>query len=67
MRAGCNGPCQQGRVPCPTPEACEVEVEEPMFYGRQWLREAVYDAALVLALVGLLMAAVVAVVMVVRS
>ena len=22
---GCNGPCEQGRLPCPTPWACEVE------------------------------------------
>ena len=25
----CNGPCQQGRKPCPAPDACELqEVEE---------------------------------------
>lgn len=22
-QAACHGPCQQGRLPCPTPEACE--------------------------------------------
>ena len=21
---GCDGPCDQGRKPCPTPEACEM-------------------------------------------
>lgn len=37
MSRVCHGPCQQGRLPCPTPEACEVE-EEPDFYGREhWL------------------------------
>lgn len=24
MKPGCNGPCQQGRGLCPTPEACEL-------------------------------------------
>lgn len=29
MSPHCNGPCQQGRKPCPTPDACELqEVEE---------------------------------------
>lgn len=29
MRGGCvSGGCQQGRRPCPTPDACWVEVEE---------------------------------------
>lgn len=23
----CNGPCDQGRRPCPTPEACETAAE----------------------------------------
>lgn len=46
MRPGCNGPCQQGRLPCPTPEACEVDVEEPSFYGREHWRETLTDAAL---------------------
>mgnify|MGYP003338321508 CR=1 FL=1 len=24
----CNGPCNQGRAPCPTPEACQLEDRE---------------------------------------
>ena len=24
----CHGPCQQGRLPCPTPDACERSAEE---------------------------------------
>ena len=29
MNKHCHGPCQQGRKPCPAPEACELqEVEE---------------------------------------
>lgn len=25
----CHGPCQQGRLPCPTPEACVKSEEDP--------------------------------------
>lgn len=64
MRPACNGPCQQGRLPCPTPEACEVDVEEPSFYGREHWRETLTDAALTACAAGLVM--VVAVVMVSR-
>jgi hypothetical protein len=24
----CSGPCAQGHAPCPTPEACQVEIED---------------------------------------
>lgn len=24
---GCHGPCQQGRFPCQTPQACQLEEE----------------------------------------
>lgn len=24
----CNGPCNQGRLPCPTPEACEQPLND---------------------------------------
>ena len=24
----CGGPCQQGRKPCPTPDACELDEDE---------------------------------------
>lgn len=27
MSVCCNGPCQQGRLPCPTPAACRVVAE----------------------------------------
>ena len=26
---GCNGPCDQGRLPCPCPAACQFEDEPP--------------------------------------
>ena len=55
MRPGCNGPCQQGRVPCPTPEACEVDAEEPNFYGRQYWCEVLTDAALTACVAALVM------------
>ncbi len=31
----CNGPCDQGRRPCPTPEACGMpeEPQEEAWYG----------------------------------
>ena len=25
MTKHCHGPCQQGRLPCPTPDACELQ------------------------------------------
>lgn len=48
----CTGPCQQGRQACPTPEACELEAEEPDFYGRAHWLDLVCDAALAGALAG---------------
>lgn len=47
MRAGCTGPCQQGRVTCPTPEACEIE--EPNFYGQEHWRVFFVDLAMACA------------------
>lgn len=55
MRPACNGPCQQGRLPCPTPEACEVDEEEPSFYGREHWKEVLTDAALTACAAGLVM------------
>jgi hypothetical protein len=51
-------------VSCPTPEACEIEVEEPSFYGREHWRDMLTDAALTACGAGLVM--VVAVVVVSR-
>lgn len=59
MTRACHGPCEQGRLPCPTPEACEVE-EEPKFYGRQQWRESLVDAIFAAAICSVLMVAVVA-------
>ena len=28
MRPGCTGPCQQGRLPCPCPAACEAQEDD---------------------------------------
>lgn len=52
MRPACNGPCQQGRLPCPTPEACEVDEEEPSFYGREHWLDIVQGVVVVGALAG---------------
>ena len=40
----CYGPCEQGRRKCPTPEACQVEVEEP----DRWWDVIVSDTAIAL-------------------
>lgn len=58
MTRACNGPCNQGRLPCPTPEACEVE--EPEFYGRAHWRETMVDAIFAAAICAVVMVAVVA-------
>lgn len=60
MSRACHGPCEQGRLPCPTPEACEVE--EPVFYGRQHWRETMADVIFVAAICALVMVAAVALV-----
>lgn len=52
MRPGCNGPCQQGRMPCPTPEACEVEADEREFYGREHWLDMLQGAVVVAVLAG---------------
>lgn len=49
MRPGCTGPCQQGRLPCPTPDACQVE--EPNFYSREHWREMGFDLGVVILVV----------------
>lgn len=52
----CHGPCQQGRIPCPHPEACHRPEEEPNFYGREhWLD--IVESVVVIAIVagGLIM------------
>ena len=37
---GCNGPCSQGRIPCPTPGLCLTHVsEQPPACGRARPRE----------------------------
>lgn len=46
----CHGPCHQGRVKCPTPHACEIQDEDPDFYGFDWWRGIIVDGLLVLAL-----------------
>ena len=55
MSRACHGPCQQGRLPCPTPGACEVDEEEPSFYGREHWIELLTDAALTACAAGLMM------------
>ena len=47
----CHGPCWQGRLPCPAPEACEVE-EEPDFYGREHWLDIVQGVVVVAVLAG---------------
>lgn len=31
VNGGCSGPCEQGKKPCPTPEACRVPDEGQMY------------------------------------
>ena len=38
--SGCNGPCNQGRLPCPCPSACGLE-EPP---EHDMLRVVLFDA-----------------------
>lgn len=52
MRPVCNGPCQQGRLPCPAPEACEVDKDEPSFYGREHWLDIVQGAVVVVVVAG---------------
>lgn len=42
MSNRCAGPCQQGRLPCPTPDACELsEQEASRLVGRTlWIAAA---------------------------
>jgi len=52
----CHGPCHQGRVPCPTPEACErPDNTEDTFrlLGQAFL--AVVLAGIVVVLLGVLL------------
>ena len=30
--SGCSGPCEQGKKPCPTPEACRVPDKGQMYW-----------------------------------
>lgn len=32
VNGGCSGPCEQGKKPCPTPEACRVPDEGQKMY-----------------------------------
>lgn len=53
MRPGCNGPCHQGRVPCPTPEACELaDIER--------IEERLFNRTVLIALCAVLLSAAVA-------
>lgn len=48
---GCNGRCNQGRMSCPTPQACEISDEE----GKPtWGRVALLVAAAFLVALSLL-------------
>lgn len=40
---GCNGPCEQGRLTCPTPEACEQDLDT-QDCGRRLLDVAIASA-----------------------
>lgn len=59
----CTGPCAQGRLPCPTPNACRLPEWPPLGWVDRWLIVAVYGAsaltsiaavALVLSMLGVL-------------
>jgi hypothetical protein len=59
--SGCQGPCQQGRKECPTPWACEIEVDDSPTGETPW-REIKADIflAIILTIAALGIAAVVA-------
>ena len=46
----CAGPCQQGRLPCPTPEACESPEPEPVNLKVDFLLAAALVAAILFIL-----------------
>ena len=52
----CHGPCQQGRVPCPTPAACERPDNDESTWrllGQAFLAVVLAAAVVVLLAVGL--------------
>jgi hypothetical protein len=55
MKPHCNGPCNQGRNPCPTPEACEMHHADNQLEALG-LFAVVVAAIVLLVTVGLLIA-----------
>lgn len=56
MRPGCNGPCQQGRMPCPTPEACELPSNDESAWrllGKAFLAVVLAATVVIVLVVGL--------------
>jgi hypothetical protein len=49
--SGCQGPCQQGRKECPTPWACEVNIDDSPTGETPW-REIKQDVFLAAVLAG---------------
>ncbi len=49
--SGCQGPCQQGRKECPTPWACEVNIDDSPTGETPW-REIKADIFLAAVLAG---------------
>ena len=50
---GCNGPCDQGRKPCPCPAACQFEDEPP---EHDSVRVVLIDVLIACAIVGVIAA-----------
>jgi hypothetical protein len=48
-KSRCHGPCDQGRLPCPTPDACELHLQDEETWAALGRVAAVLVAAVVLA------------------
>jgi hypothetical protein len=47
----CSGPCDQGRKPCPTPQACEIETTEERLFRLMGVAVMTVGVIVVLVLV----------------
>ncbi len=51
--SGCQGPCEQGKKPCPSPLACEIELDESPSGHTPWteIKQDVFLAAVLAGVV----------------
>lgn len=55
LRMQCDGPCEQGRKPCPCPAACQITADDPTRVSG-WFIGAVYLISAVTALAAIALA-----------